>query len=88
MTSQYDTPPPLLGGCVVGVVCAGAWFVPPAGLSFVDEDPHPVKPAATANATAVPKMSFRAPARLARMTVLSGETPSPGLGIDTEQTEE
>ena len=57
--AQYETPPP--GDWVVGVVWAGAGLAPPAGLLFVVEEPHAVKPAATASPRAAPKTSFRAP---------------------------
>jgi hypothetical protein len=62
----------VLGGLVLGDVDAGAGVDPLAGLVFVEEDPHAARPAATARPRAAPKISFRAPARLSRMTILSG----------------
>jgi hypothetical protein len=58
--AQYETPPPV-GDWVVGAVWAGAGLAPPAGLLFVDDEPHAVKPAATATPRAAPKISLRAP---------------------------
>jgi hypothetical protein len=58
MPTQYETPPPL-GGLVLGAVWAGAGFDAPPVLVFVDEEPHAVKPAATARPRAAPNMSFR-----------------------------